>query len=672
VGNYELNLSIILGLIVLETLAFELAFQRSARLDTDGLGRQKHLLNLFMLEVIADITLINIGIQFSGGPASVLPLVAALYIGVVASILPPYHLTVATLFQMLVFFGLMESYRQGFLSPLYPGAVVIASFPATFITWLEISYTLMLGAISLLISASTRQIRQAWEQSEKERVFLDHFNRIIEEVLATPDTLDLYQALADHIGKVLGSDSAYITRWDENADDTIPVAAYGSMRDGYRQSAEAVNRKNTVTRNLRLIKKPLIIEDVFNSPFLDPAIAAQYPTKSVLGLPLFDFPDRSFTGAVLIGYDSPHKFTDDEVRRAQQAANLINLINNRMRLQRDAVERATLMQDLIGQISVLTTEMHRDALIPAVVEAARSLLKAQRAALYLFDSETTTIQFAHSVGLSKVYIEKMAQVARQLPGASILAGEKQILIADIAQDARALPLYELFNAEGFRSYCVFSMEAHAGDVGALVVYWDHPHSMSPDEISIARLFTDRAAAVLRQSLLYQQVAKQSLTDPLTSLPNRRALDIRLSEEFQRAVRFGHPFAFIMLDLDGFKKINDTFGHLIGDAVLKQAAAVIHAILRSTDLAARFGGDEFAIILPETDYRAAENVWGKIRVALEGAKLDLPESRQLYISASIGIAIYPDDAVTPESLVEIADRRLYNSKSRTSDQMLPLE
>jgi len=158
-----------------------------------------------------------------------------------------------------------------------------------------------------------------------------------------------------------------------------------------------------------------------------------------------------------------------------------------------------------------------------------------------------------------------------------------------------------------------------------------------------------------------QAQRLAITDPLTGLGNyRRLLDV-LHAEIERSGRTGRPFALLLLDLDGLKKINDCYGHLVGSRALCRLGDVLRVFCRSIDTAARYGGDEFAVILPETTAGDAGFVASRIRNRLA------TDSEQPPLCASIGVAVYPQDGETVEALLQTADRKLYGMKSRGTEK-----
>jgi diguanylate cyclase (GGDEF)-like protein len=182
-------------------------------------------------------------------------------------------------------------------------------------------------------------------------------------------------------------------------------------------------------------------------------------------------------------------------------------------------------------------------------------------------------------------------------------------------------------------------------------------------------FLARARALLRTKQTHDRIRKLQMTleqmvvsDPLTGLHNRRYLMDRLVQEMQRSDRHGEPLAFAMIDLDAFKPINDQFGHVLGDKVLRAVGNAISKSVRVSDVAARYGGDEFGIILPQTPPEGAMRVCERLLRAISELVLQDESGRTCKVTASLGLAYYPaDDVDTPEDLVHSADGALYGAK-----------
>jgi len=179
----------------------------------------------------------------------------------------------------------------------------------------------------------------------------------------------------------------------------------------------------------------------------------------------------------------------------------------------------------------------------------------------------------------------------------------------------------------------------------------------------------RVRALLRTKQTHDRIRKLQATleqmvvnDPLTGLHNRRYLMDRLLQEMQRSDRHGEPLAFAMLDLDSFRPINDQYGHVIGDKVLRAVGNAIAKSIRVSDIAARYGGDEFGVILPQTPPEGAMRVCERLLRTISELILQDENGKSCRVTASLGLAYYPaDDVETPEDLVHSADGALYGAK-----------
>jgi diguanylate cyclase (GGDEF)-like protein len=184
---------------------------------------------------------------------------------------------------------------------------------------------------------------------------------------------------------------------------------------------------------------------------------------------------------------------------------------------------------------------------------------------------------------------------------------------------------------------------------------------SASELRLLSLLSDQAAVAISNASLHQMISRQAYSDTLTGLPNRRALDERLEEEVLAARRNNYSFAVIMMDLDGFKAVNDTYGHSVGDDVLRLVFGQMARGVRTTDFLARYGGDELTLILSQTEMSSAKIVSEKITEGMKKLKYRLPDGKRLKLGISGGIALFPVHARSGPDLLRAADAALYHAK-----------
>ena len=256
-----------------------------------------------------------------------------------------------------------------------------------------------------------------------------------------------------------------------------------------------------------------------------------------------------------------------------------------------------------------------------------------------------------------------------------LSSEKPILIPDIWQSGRYKALREAWQRDGsvisVRSIIALPFRLDHDRTGVFLLRRtaDKP-SLNEGDAEFAETVIKSAMKAMQRAHLVEvtkadnaRLEALSRTDPLTQLLNRRALHLQLATEVDRVRRYNAPLSVLMIDVDGFKGVNDTYGHHAGDLVLIELAVVLGRAARSVDTVARYGGDEFVIALPETGEAGAIAFAERLRDKIESHPFEIGQPAPFHLTVSIGVADFPEPQVeTAEDLLECADRALYRAKA----------
>lgn len=309
--------------------------------------------------------------------------------------------------------------------------------------------------------------------------------------------------------------------------------------------------------------------------------------------------------------------------------------------------------------SLLSNSETPEQIFEAIVMGGIRMTGMPAGSLSIYNRERKELYLAAAKGFSfEFYKDPIYPVRPKGLTEFILSRHEPIAIPDIADH----PSFNnpILVKEGVRSLIAVPLISDTGPVGILYVDAFKPQTFTPSMIESLQLLATQAVIAIQKQQAFDQIKSLAIRDPLTGLYNRRYLNEIFRAEIDRAVRLGRPFSLMLIDIDHFKAINDRFGHLFGDQVLRGLAQLFGSHIRPYDTLTRFGGEEFLVLMPETDEREAQELAERLRTATASARL-LPEETP--ITCSFGVTSLRQEPALPppEVLVERADSALYEAK-----------
>jgi diguanylate cyclase (GGDEF)-like protein len=353
-------------------------------------------------------------------------------------------------------------------------------------------------------------------------------------------------------------------------------------------------------------------------------------------------------------------FTVEEVANIQVLAEHAGIALERSLLLEEAKRQAAQLE-IIRQASIkLTSSLDQNQVFQAILQSALQLSPDALDA-HIFTIQEGEILFGATLWANGKQGPAFKKVRKGGLTDTVAATGKTMAIERV--DIHPLYKDTEWIKNGWKGSIIgLPLKTGSQTVGVMNIAYRARQEFTEERLRLLGLLSDQAALAIYNASLHDFVKHQAVTDPLTALANRRAFDDRLDEEIRRSKRYDHPFTLVMMDINGFKAVNDNFGHPIGDETLKQVAECLTKSARDTDFVARYGGDEFTLILPETSKDDAVTLIEKIHNNLSNWDMPWPEHDTLInLQAAAGTACYPSDARTAEGLIKKADTDLYRQK-----------
>lgn len=486
---------------------------------------------------------------------------------------------------------------------------------------------------------------------------LFHLVEAVTEIASALERDLIAQITAARALDVFPASACVLLYWDEH---------HGSLTRGAQESSAVWNEPFQWPDRVRLQDAPFLRlamekQDAIYSADSGEGFTDFFEHSGVVRVMAVPITTRDATLGLLVllqrGGDDPLRPTDQVYLQLLGKGAAVSLEN--ARLYEAERQHAHELEAVYNASLTLTASLDLQQVLDAILQSIFTMIQdAKDAHVFLYDGRV--LQFGAALWWNGR--RDMLVMPRENGLTSTVARRGETIVVTDMQDH---DLYQRTPTVWNGSIVGLPLKIGTRVVGVLNVARVKKVGFRQEEMRLLRLLADQAAMAIENARLHDLIRHQALTDPLTGLPNRRFFDQRLNEEIRRSMRYQHPFVLMIMDLNGFKEINDRFGHPAGDSVLKQLAALFRGRMRDTDFLARYGGDEFAFILPETSTEEAKKLIQDLQKLMRDTHLAISGGEERVLSGCFGFALFPSHASSSDELISVADQMLYVSKHRAA-------
>ncbi|MFL6443157.1 MAG: diguanylate cyclase [Candidatus Sulfotelmatobacter sp.] len=507
----------------------------------------------------------------------------------------------------------------------------------------ELRLLLALGHQIGMAVENSYLVQQTSRRSEELHVL----NEIGRALSSTLNKEDLLRKVWEELRRLFDVENFYIGSLDPVRDE---MQFDLEIIDGMRMPKRSRPMGNHLTEYVIRTRQPVLIRDNFATEVQKLGVDAIRSRGCFCCVPLVAY-DHAI-GAMAVFSDHEHAFDEGhlELLRVLASEASIAIENARLFNEERTKARHLALLNTISRNAIAT--LNPDEMLAKITEQLETGLTHDHVGIGTLDYSSRELVIQAEGGARRGALAQRIPLGTGLAGHVARSGQMAVYNASSPTDAALKPL--LADSVAAIALPVFYAEQLHG---ILYVESSKAVDFTEEEVLLLRTLADLIAGALHNAYTFQKAQEQAITDGLTGVKTHRFFMEALSGEWKRSTRAGRAFALVLMDLDRFKFVNDFYGHLEGDLVLQRVGQILESNCRRSDVVSRYGGDEFVILMPETNMEHARQLASKLRGWVSAD----PLLREKNISASFGIACYPLHGSTPQELIQVADASMYLSK-----------
>jgi two-component system cell cycle response regulator len=496
------------------------------------------------------------------------------------------------------------------------------------------------------LSDHTRPPSELAYEVERRNQELVALNAIVSAVNSSLDLSTVLNTGLDKAIEILQVDAGWIAL---ASDESLHLALHRGVSDHYARSISTIGAQEGIVGLVARDQQTVVVDDVAANPTLP--LAAAEGLETIMATPLKA--QGRLLGVMAVSTRATRSYSADDIYFVSSAgAQLASAIEHAL-LFREQIERVEHERRLLEAVETVNRSLGTHSVATTVVAEAARLMNTSKAALLVLKDDALVAE--EVLNLSADFCRLFVLPIDESASGHAIRDGAPVAVNDV--DLEPLCDATISTAGGYRAFLTAPLQSHKSTYGALSVFFERPRRFSDDDKTIFATFASQATVALENQRLMREKDVLARTDGLTSVFNRSYLELSLDQAMHSVHRNGGLVSLLFIDVDDLKATNDKRGHMAGDRMLRELAQLLADSCRETDTVARYGGDEFVVLMPDTDAQGARQVLAKIERAIEQRGEQSPDDIPLRASMGLQTSGWCD----PEELLLAADRSMYEMK-----------